>query len=244
MTTGQSMEEENSSRSGGADGELQNASLKSLTIYLVCFFIIWTLRATVFFRIDETIDSPSWRNVYSNAVKFAIWVIPVFLILVFVDKVRPLKYLKLTSAINWRGALLAAVIMSLFLTGVFLVEARLQGKPVTIWLSKPDYKWLGIFAGVFSSPMWEEILFRGFVLNRLNERLAFWQSNLIAAFLFMLAHVPFWVSHSGLSQHVMKDLLNVFVLGALFGWFMKKSNSLWPPVVAHIANNFVSGLIH
>src|SRR5262249_10337959 len=93
-----------------ADEQLHRSSMESLVIYLVCFFIIWSLRATVFFRVDESIDSPSWRNAYSNAVKFVIWVVPVFLVLVFVDKVRPLYYLKLTSAVNWRGALLAALI--------------------------------------------------------------------------------------------------------------------------------------
>jgi CAAX protease family protein len=241
MTTGQVMREEKLS---DANEQPHRSSMKSLVIYLVFFFIVWSLRATVLFRLDESIASPSWRNVYSNAVKFVVWVIPVFLILVFVDKVRPLHYLKLTSAINWRGALLTALIMSIFLAIVVLVESSVQGKPVATLLGRPSYRWFGVFAGVFSSPMWEEILFRGFVLNRLNERLAFWQSNAISAFLFMLAHVPYWVSHGGLSQNVIKDLVNVFVLGALFGWFMKKSNSLWPPVLAHTANNFVSGLIH
>src|SRR5215471_8500213 len=142
MTTAQEMRDE---QSPIREGQSHRASMKSLAIYLVSFFIIWSLRATVFFRIDESIASASWRNVYSNAVKFVIWVIPVFLILVYVDKVRPLHYLKLTSAINWRGALLAAVVMLIFLAGVFLVESSLQGKPVTIW---PSYRWFGVFVGV------------------------------------------------------------------------------------------------
>ena len=241
MTTGQAMREEHSSTD---TMQPHRSSMKSLAVYLAVFFVVWFLRATVFFHVDEAIGSPSWRNVYSNAVKFAIWVIPVFVILLFVDKVPPLRYLKLTTPISWKGALIALLVMSLFLAAVILGESLLQGKAVGTLVGSPSYRWFGVFAGVFSSPMWEEILFRGFVLNRLNERFAFWQSNMISAFLFMLAHAPYWVSHGGLSQTVMKDLLNVFVLGALFGWFMKKSDSLWPPVIAHIANNFVSGLIH
>jgi len=42
----------------------------------------------------------------------------------------------------------------------------------------------------------------------------------------------------------LKNLANVFLLGCLFGWVMKKTNSLWPAIGAHIANNFLSGLIH
>jgi len=30
----------------------------------------------------------------------------------------------------------------------------------------------------------------------------------------------------------------------LFGWVMQKSNSLWPAVGFHIANNFVSGILN
>ena len=48
----------------------------------------------------------------------------------------------------------------------------------------------------------------------------------------------------GFSGAVIKDMANVFLLGCLFGWVMKKTNSLWPAIGAHIANNFLSGLIH
>jgi len=74
--------------------------------------------------------------------------------------------------------------------------------------------------------------------------LRFCKSNVISAALFMLTHVPYWVSKNGLSGPVLKDLANVFLLGCLFGWVIKKTNSLWPAIGAHIANNFLSGLIH
>jgi uncharacterized protein len=97
---------------------------------------------------------------------------------------------------------------------------------------------------VFISSISEEILCRGFFLNRLNESLSFWKANAVSALLFMLAHWPYWLSKSGFSPQVIKDSVNVFFLGCLFGWLMKKTNSLWPAIGAHIANNFLSGLIH
>ena len=60
----------------------------------------------------------------------------------------------------------------------------------------------------------------------------------------MLSHWPYWVSKFGFSGRVIRDSVNVFLLGCLFGWLMKKTNSLWPAIGAHIANNFLSGLIH
>ncbi|HSB11186.1 MAG TPA: type II CAAX endopeptidase family protein [Blastocatellia bacterium] len=223
-------------------GQHENRAKIALAIYIATFVIVWTLRATVFISIDEGIESSTWRNVYSNAVKFAIWVVPAFITL-RLWHLPPFNYLKLTTSVNKRGLIVAAMVVGAWLGFVLVAEAALSGRNAgAILLQRSDY--LRVLAGVFVSPIWEETLFRGFFLNRLNESLSFWKSNLISAALFVLAHVPYWVSKNGLSPNVMRDLANVFLLGCLFGWVMKKTNSLWPAIGAHIANNFLSGLIH
>jgi membrane protease YdiL (CAAX protease family) len=212
-------------------------------IYIAAFFVAWSLRATVFIRIDESISSGVGKNVYSNAVKFTLWVLPVFITLAAL-RLKPLKYTKLTTPVNKRGLVVSGLVVLVWLSLVVVGESFIQGKSIGVLLSQKAPAWLGILAGAFLSPTWEEILFRGFFLNRLNESLSFWRSNLISAFLFMLAHVPYWVSKNGFSGPVIKDMINVFLLGCLFGWVMKKTNSLWPAIGAHIANNFISGFIH
>lgn len=225
-------------------GEHDNrASIAQLAIYIAAFLLVWSLRATVFIGIDEGIESPTWRSVYSNAVKFAIWVAPAFITLC-IWRLPPFKYLKLTTRVNNRGLIAAAIVVAAWLSLVVLGEAMLSGRSIGVMLFQRSSEWLSTLAGVFFSPIWEEILFRGFFLNRLNESLSLWKSNLISAALFMSAHVPYWVSKNGFSRGVIKDLLNVFLLGCLFGWVMKKTNSLWPAIGAHIANNFLSALIH
>jgi membrane protease YdiL (CAAX protease family) len=218
-------------------------STRSFVIYIAAFFVVWSLRATVFIHIDEGISSDVGKNLYSNAVKFTLWALPVFITLAAL-RMTPLKYAKLTTPVNRRGLLVSSVVVLTWLSLVVIGESLISGKSVGVLLSQKAPAWLGILAGAFLSPIWEEILFRGFFLNRLNESLSFWKSNLISAFLFMLAHAPYWVSKNGFSGPVIKDLINVFLLGCLFGWVMKKTNSLWPAIGAHIANNFVSGLIH
>jgi membrane protease YdiL (CAAX protease family) len=212
-------------------------------IFVVAFFVVWSLRAIVFIRIDEIIESAVWKNVYSNAVKFIIWVVPVFITLGAL-RLRPFTYLKLTAPLNKNGLMLGAVVTLVWLSLVVLGEALLSGRNAGAMLAARSTEWLTILAGVFLSPISEEILFRGFFLNRLSESLSFWKSNLIAALLFMLAHWPYWLSKNGFSLPVIKDSVNVFLLGCLFGWLMKRTNSLWPAIGAHIANNFLSGLIH
>jgi membrane protease YdiL (CAAX protease family) len=216
---------------------------KVFVTYLIVFFAIWTLRATVLIRVDESIESPLWKNLFSNAVKFTIWVLPVFITL-SIRRARPLTYLKLTTPVNKRGVSIAVVVTLALCVIVVAGESILSRRSPVAILGARSSEWLTILLGVLLSPFAEEILFRGFILNRLNESLSFWKANLISAFLFVLAHVPYWVSKNGFSPRVIRDLANVFVLGLLFGWLMKTANSLWPAIGAHIANNFLSGMIH
>jgi len=223
------------------DQHSNRAQLKPLAIYITIFLLIWSLRSTVFISIDEGIESGLWKNVYSNAVKLVLWVLPA-LIALWVWRRPPFKYVKLTTRVELRGLMIAALVVAAWLSVVIVVEATLSGKTIAAMLFHRD--WLMIFAGVVVSPISEEILFRGVFLNGLNESLSFWKSNVISAAVFMLVHVPYWVSKNGFSGPVLKNLANVFLLGCLFGWVMKKTNSLWPAIGAHIANNFLSGLIH
>ena len=213
----------------------------ALPIYIAVFLLVWSLRATVFIHIDESIESAAWRNVYSNVVKFAVWVLPA-LITLRVWGLRPLIYTKLTTRLDKRGSILGAIVAVVWLSLVVLVAAVLSHRSVETILLQPE--WLSILIGVFFSPICEEILFRGFFLNQLNESFSFRKSSVLSALLFMLVHWPYWVSKFGFSAGVIKDSINVVLLGCLFGWLMKKSNSLWPAIGMHIANNFLSGLIH
>jgi CAAX protease family protein len=224
-------------------GAPRRISLTSLAIYIALFFLIWSLRAIVFIGIDEGIESPVWQNVYSNAVKFMIWVVPVFIAL-RVSRLRPLTYLKLTTPLDKKGLMIGTVVTLAWFGLVVLGESLIQQRNPGALLTAKSAQWLGILAGVFVSPIWEEILCRGFFLNCLNESMGFWKANVVAGLLFMGAHWPYWISKSGFTPEMIKNSVNVFLLGCLFGWLMKKTNSLWPAIGAHIANNFLSGLIH
>ena len=212
-------------------------------IYVLIFFAVWSLRALFLIRIDESIQSPLWKNVFSNTVKFVIWVVPVFVTLA-ICRLTALKYLKLSTPLHRRGLPLSIIVVAVWLALAIIGESIISGKSPGVILSQRSADWLNILAGVVVSPIWEEILFRGFFLNRLNESLSFWAANVVSALLFAGVHMPYWVSRNGFSPGVTKNLVNVFLLGCLFGWIMKTTNSLWPAIGAHIANNFVSGLIH
>lgn len=215
---------------------------KAFAIYVAVFFVVWSIRAIVFIQIDEGIESPFSRSIYSSAVKFVVWVVPVFVTL-RVLRLRAFDYLKLTTRVDGHGLAVGTLVTLAWLSLVVLGESLLQQRNPATMLAARSSESLVILAGVFVSPFAEEILCRGFFLNRLNESLRFWKANVISSVLFMLTHWPYWLSKQGFSPQVIKDSVNVLFLGCLFGWLMKIANSLWPAIGAHIANNFLSGLI-
>ena len=65
-----------------------------LVVYLILFFVVWSLRATVFFHFDQKFESPLSKAVYSNTLKLVIWVLPAVVYLKWRAGERPLQYLK------------------------------------------------------------------------------------------------------------------------------------------------------
>ena len=81
-----------------------------------------------------------------------------------------------------------------------------------------------------SAGICEEFLFRG-VIQRGFERFGAAKSILIAAFLFSLTHLDF------------QKIFGTFMLGALIGFIVYRSNSLYSGMFAHFTNNSLAVLI-
>ena len=88
----------------------------------------------------------------------------------------------------------------------------------------------GIAAAVIA-PLGEEIVFRGYWLQRLQ---AWWGSVaalIVSSLLFALAHS--WAATEGAGVLV----IQTFVMGGVLAWLRMASGSIWPAVFAHAANN-------
>jgi uncharacterized protein len=201
---------------GNDDGQLtrNRPSLTPLVIYLILFFIFWSLRATLFFSLDREFESTFSKAVYSNALKFIIWVLPAIIYLRRIEKRRPLEYLKLTTRVNSAGLMNAFLACLIFFVGVILLERLAYGK--SFYLAQVPA--LAILSSSVSS-LPEEMFFRGFVLNQLSERSNFRQANLIAAGLFTLVHWPNWLWVSGFHPGLAGTSLSILLLGDSAGIF-------------------------
>ena len=100
-----------------------------------------------------------------------------------------------------------------------------------------------IVYATFNTAFPEELLFRGFLLKRLANKLGFNIANLIQALLFGLLHGATFFSIVG----VIKSILIIVFTGAI-AWFMgyineKNSNgSIIPSWIIHTISNLFSGI--
>ena len=86
--------------------------------------------------------------------------------------------------------------------------------------------WTQVFASVLAAPVLEELLMRGVLYQRMRDVM-----GVKAAILFSAA--LFGVLHGNLVQGVY-----AFLLGMYFAWLMERFQSIWVPVMGHMAANF------
>jgi uncharacterized protein len=136
------------------------------------------------------------------------------------DNFRPKLNIVLAGLLLFAIVLISELALGIFqvLTNVQLptnVGAVLAGLPVYV-----------LIFSVFIAPINEEILFRGFLVPRFGI--------ILSALVFALPHLIIYSSFS--------ELIGAFIFGLAAGYMMKKTNSLYPSIIAHILVNAIAVL--
>jgi len=214
---------------------------RDLSLFLAAFFILWTLRATVFFFVDESIAAPKWRAAYSDLLKLALWVLPAAGYGFWMKGARPAKYLGLSVLPNPRNWLWCLVITAVFLLATTASELA-NGKSLsTSGLSAlPPVL---VLLQLVISPLLEELFFRGMVLRELLGILPTVLALLLDSVLFVGAHLPYWLSHGGPNRTMWANSFGIFVFSVVASLLFTRGGSIWPPTLAHVANNILAALL-
>jgi len=213
-----------------------------ITVFILAFFALWSVRATFLYSIDESIASDTLRIVYSNLVKFLFWVVPAILFVRWVRRTSPYNYLGLTILPSKKQWQVCLGITGLFLSIIIPVALLAEGKSFSFTRIASAFTLSGILFH-FLSPWMEEVLFRGLLLKEFQEFMPKAYANLMASLLFVSVHLPYWLTHEGFTVMVLTNCIGVFIFSLVAGWLYLKSNSLWPPTLAHILNNVVAVLL-
>jgi uncharacterized protein len=91
---------------------------------------------------------------------------------------------------------------------------------------------LGILAAAaLVAPFCEEVFFRSFVFIGLLKRMPLWPSVALSAVIFGVAHAD------------LGSLIPLIIIGAVLAWVRWRSDSIWPGMVIHAANNAAAALV-
>jgi membrane protease YdiL (CAAX protease family) len=199
-------------------------------IYLILFFSVWTAWAYLLYPRMESLGNSTLAYAGVNiTLRLLIWVLPVFLYLRYVDRASPVEYLKLRR--HWkRGLLIGLAVSALNFLGTMLRF----GPP---HLSAQYLTWNSILGTSLLIGFVEEIPFRGFILQKFQERFGFWIANVVSSLLFVGIHLPGWISLRLLNA---SSVVSIFIFGVIMAIILKYSKSLWACIVAHSLNDFIS----
>lgn len=187
------------------------------------------------------------RNMYllQSVIRFSIWTVPVFIYLIAVKR-NPFEYLKLNKNI-FKGIIWGLIMGSAIIVFNILSIYFLHGT-VNFRFSISRANWLQDIITIISiafQPFYvilmfsEEVLFRGFILHKVEEISGFWQGNIVNAILFAGIHIIGWT----IQEQSITGALGVFIFAIITGIVVKKTNSLWSCVLIHICNNFIASAI-
>ncbi len=209
---------------------------------MAVFFAVWTLRATLLYAVDESIASPTLRATYSDLLKFLLWVLPAVAWVRWVKGLAPGEYWVLGRGPGpgqWKRCL---VVTAVFLVVSAAFELGTGHKSFSLAVLRGTPPVIGVLFYLVS-PLLEELLFRSFVLKELLGLMPLAAANVVASLLFVGAHLPYWLSHGGLTPAVAANCFGIFLFSLLAGWVFAQSGSVWPAGVAHIANNLLAAVV-
>jgi len=198
--------------------------------YLILFYGFWIAWVYLVYPPMQALGPATLIYALADfATRLLLWVIPVFLYLRYIDHVHPITYLKLGQ--YWkRGVIIGLVLSLLNVAGTILRF----GPPHP---SLQYVTWNSIIGTSFLIGFFEEIPFRGFILQKLQEKFPFWLANLFSSLLFLGIHLPGWIL---LHMLTWSNVISIFVFGAILAVIFYFSKSLWSSIITHSLNDFLS----
>mgnify|MGYP002624064781 CR=1 FL=1 len=91
------------------------------------------------------------------------------------------------------------------------------------------FEWYVVFLGlVVVAPIFEEVLFRGFIYQGFKKVLPFWPAALMSSLIFALAHGQLNVA------------VDTFILAMVATWLFNRYNNIYPAILIHMLKNAVA----
>ncbi|KAA3609496.1 MAG: CPBP family intramembrane metalloprotease [Planctomycetota bacterium] len=123
----------------------------------------------------------------------------------------------------------ATSVVGLFVATVLLTHSEYKAHGTAFGFPGPGFN-------VLIAPIYEELIFRGWILGSLVRKRSVRFSILISSFLFGLVHIRniYWLDFEPLFG---KMIFAGLIFGPIAGYLTLRARSLWPAVILHYLNN-------
>lgn len=159
----------------------------------------------------------------------------VFLVLVAMKKVR-LESIDALSFGRWRVNVFVAVTFVIYLASTEFLSSELGLLQPQKWTHDGCSTLIRLAGVLFFSPVIEEILFRGFILNQFTKRFSFPVSSILVALAFLACHPQGISADVGSIFYLVVGLLNSII----YSYARLKSKTIYLPIFLHMIGNTVA----
>ena len=242
-------------------GKMENSHVMAkIILWLGCIFVMFSLTVLVIALVTQgnplsDINTLKWIQLLQT---ISLFLLP-SLILAYLCAKAPWNWLQLDNKVNWKVLLWAIGIMLVALPAINLMSHWNQQMVLPTWLSgveewmkakEAEAEWLtkqfmsvttisGLLVNLLLMAVLpalsEEITFRGVLQRLLNFQLSTFNSHLaiwLAAIIFSAIHMQFY------------GFVPRMLMGALFGYMLVWTGSLWVPMLMHFVNNGMAVLLY
>ena len=213
----------------------------------VLFAFFGTGLITLFLAMPLTIYTSGLTNkkqiaLYDSITTTASITLQLAMLLFFIFKFEPAKKLLLQSfnfkvLKEWRTYVYLLLFFAInimlnyiLLNYVFQDATKQQSSALNLDVFK-QYRILLLIGFAILTPIFEELIFRGFILHFFSERFPFWIAAVVTSFFFGIAHT-----------YSLGVMVITFFLGLLMAILCKKTKSIIPAILFHIMNNMFAFL--
>lgn len=214
-------------------------SLRVLSTFLIVFYIAWCIRVVLLMPIEDGIGSFWIWQLVSQSVRIALWGLPC----IRHAGVRASRFRCTRPETRCRAAWTCAAqhnraVRSL-VSDYDAIRDPSRERTLTFAVDHTAAEWATIAVTMIWAPIFEEILFRGYVFQALRGHMAWLGAAVISGALFAAGHWPGWIYLQGLHSGLVMQTVSITILGIVLAAVFEHGQSLWPCIILHTLNNLL-----
>ncbi len=209
-------------------------NLKTYILFIITFFVSWFI-LTGIFRLVGGSSTSNFRTFLFLIFKSILFIGLPYLYVKLIRKENFIEYIGFrlpTKRQVYLYSIPTILIISGSLMAVFLDILSIDSG-VYLLLSA----WV---AGLIVAPIVEEIAFRGLIFTEGSKLLNNKLNWLLNAVLFILIHSSAWIYYPERDHRILAFSVTTFFFNYVLIWSYIRTKSIYPPILVHFLNNFLS----